>query len=46
MAEFDCIIYSKIDTAAVIRLNMPETGNRIGLKAVTETQNAMENSKL
>ena len=42
MAEFDCIVYSKIDTAAVIRLNMPETGNRIGLKAVTEIQNAME----
>lgn len=39
--KFDCIVYTKQENAAVIRLNMPETGNRIGLKAVTEIQEAM-----
>lgn len=42
MQEFDCIVYTKQDHAAIIRLNMPETGNRIGLKAVTEVQQAMK----
>lgn len=41
MAEYQCIVYTKKESAAIIRLNMPETGNRIGLLAVTEIQDAM-----
>lgn len=44
MGLYTCIIYEKKDTAAVIRLNMPRTGNRIGLAAVNEIQDAMKNA--
>lgn len=42
MAEYQCIVYTKEESAAIIRLNMPGTGNRIGLLAVTEIQDAMK----
>ena len=44
MREYECIVFTKEETAAIIRLNMPETGNRIGLKAVTEIQEAMKDA--
>jgi len=42
MAEYQCIVYTKEESAAIIRLNMPDSGNRIGLLAVTEIQDAMK----
>lgn len=39
---YQCIVYTKEKTAAIIRLNMPDIGNRIGLQAVTEIQEAIK----
>ncbi|RGZ01213.1 enoyl-CoA hydratase/isomerase family protein [Clostridium sp. AM58-1XD] len=38
---YNCIVCTKERTAKIIRLNMPETGNRIGLQAVSEIQQAI-----